>query len=58
MTVVMANYGSPTGGYVSAGKSAIWDNSGKLLARAEETGEELIIATKNYGEWAGKTIKI
>jgi predicted amidohydrolase len=44
MTVVIANHGGPSGGYVSAGRSGIWDSDGALLVEAEGTGDWLIVA--------------
>ena len=38
MLAVMANYASPTGGLPSAGASAIWDETGNLVARAPRKG--------------------
>ena len=58
MVVLMANYGSSTGGYVPAGKSAIWDNKGNLLAMAGEAGNALVVATKDQDRWIGRTVTI
>lgn len=44
MVVLMANYGAPSGGWGSAGRSAIWSESGELLACAPSAGEALIAA--------------
>jgi len=56
MVVLMANYGSPTGGYIPAGKSAIWDETGRLLATANETGTAIVVGTKEQNGWVGTTI--
>jgi predicted amidohydrolase len=58
MTVLMANHGSPTGGYIPAGKSAIWAHSGKLLATTDGTGNALVLAAKDQGKWTGRTLTI
>ena len=58
MTVLMANHCSPTGGYMPAGKSAIWDSSGTLLATADKTGESLVVAVEERGCWTGTTIRV
>ena len=34
MVVLIANHGGPSGGYVSAGRSGIWDWNGNLMAQA------------------------
>ncbi len=43
MAVIMANFGGPSGGYESAGRSAVWDRNGKLVAIAPENGEALVL---------------
>jgi predicted amidohydrolase len=45
MAVVIANHGGPSGNYVSAGKSAIWDADGRCIASATGLGDWLVIAT-------------
>jgi predicted amidohydrolase len=47
MVVLIANYGGPSGGYVSAGKSGIWDTAGRCIAAASGTGDWLVIASPN-----------
>lgn len=44
MTVVIANHGGPSGGYVSAGRSGIWGPDGALIAEAAGTGDWLVVA--------------
>lgn len=44
MVVVIANYGGPSGGYVPAGKSGIWDVEGRCIAAADGVGDWLVIA--------------
>lgn len=44
LVVLIANHGGPSGGYVSAGKSGIWDGNGRCTAAAEGTGDWLVIA--------------
>lgn len=44
MAILLANYGAPTGGWEAAGRSAIWDKNGNVLAVAPERGEALITA--------------
>jgi len=45
MVVLIANHGGPSGGYVSAGKSGIWDAQGNLIATSPSDGSWLVIAT-------------
>ncbi|WP_296507232.1 carbon-nitrogen hydrolase family protein [Rhodoferax sp.] len=44
MTVVIANHGGPSGGYVSAGRSGIWGSDGVLIAEASGSGDWLVVA--------------
>ena len=44
MTVVIANHGGPSGGYLSAGRSGIWGTDGALLVEAAGTGDCLVVA--------------
>lgn len=53
---LMANYGAPTGGWSSAGKSAIWSATG-LLACAPATGEALVVAERSRGRWTAKAVE-
>lgn len=56
MNVLMANYGSESNGFPSAGKSAFWDRSGKIITAIEGTGEGLILVSKENENWIGRTI--
>lgn len=58
MATLMANHGGPTGGYVSAGKSAFWSQEGKLVVAAPSAGQYLVIASKTSKGWAGDLRKI
>jgi predicted amidohydrolase len=53
---LMANHGGASGGYNSAGRSALWSPTGSLLAEYDGTGEGLVVAEKENGMWIGKTI--
>ncbi|WP_338885663.1 carbon-nitrogen hydrolase family protein [Xenorhabdus sp. TH1] len=44
MVVVMANYSGLSGGLNAIGKSAIWDEDGKLIIEAPEVGSCVVIA--------------
>lgn len=56
--VLMANHGGPSGGYVSAGKSAVWAPGGELIIAAAGSGSQLVIAQKTERMWSGELIKI
>ena len=47
MMVVMANHASPSGGFESAGKSAIWDHLGNLKVVGPPQGEALVIVLRD-----------
>ena len=53
VVVLMANFAGPSGGIASAGRSAIWDEGGQLLARAPATEEYLVLATRARDTWSG-----
>jgi predicted amidohydrolase len=44
MNVLFSNYGGPSGGLTSAGRSAIWSAQGKLLAQLEASGSGIAVA--------------
>ena len=58
MAVVFANYGGPSGGLPSGGRSAIWSDSGELLVRLEPTGWGLAVATESENGWRSKAISL
>lgn len=45
LNVVFSNYGGPSGGLPSAGRSAIWSAQGELLAQLEPSGDGIAVAT-------------
>lgn len=53
IAVLMANHALPTGGYQSAGKSAIWDENGRQVV-VGGSGEQLVIARRYGDEWQGE----
>lgn len=57
MAVLMANYGGPTGGNESAGKSALWSEKGDLIAGMDGTGEGIVLATRTRGKWTGNILQ-
>jgi predicted amidohydrolase len=58
MAVVFANYGGPTGGLVSGGRSAIWSEKGELLAQLEAEGAGVAIAIEGDDGWRAKAVKV
>jgi predicted amidohydrolase len=56
--VLMANHGGPSGGYVSAGKSAFWAPGGQQVVSTPGTGNFLLTADKRAGRWRGKVHKV
>ena len=41
--VLMANYASPSGGFPTAGRSAVWNNQGEKVVEAPKSGEALLL---------------
>lgn len=56
--VLMANHGAPSGGYISAGKSAFWLPNGELLLAAPSSGNVLVSITNHSGNWTGELIEV
>lgn len=55
---VMSNHAIDSGGYTTAGQSAIGDNSGKILAQAGKSEKALILACKEENKWTGILIEV
>ncbi|WP_339545793.1 carbon-nitrogen hydrolase family protein [Pseudomonas sp. RA_35y_Pfl2_P32] len=58
MLVLMANHGGATGGWASAGRSAIWATDGRLLAAAPGVGDALVIARRQALAWSGEVVPV
>lgn len=54
MAVVMANYCGESGGMVASGKSAVWDEQGRLVVEAFAECEQLIVAAQDNDGWNGR----
>lgn len=55
MAVLLANHGGPSGGYVSAGRSAFWAPGGALVVAAPGPGDYLVLAQRDSeGAWSGR----
>ena len=51
MNVLMSNYGGPSLGLESGGKSAFWTNTGELKGSLENIQEGILIASKKNDNW-------
>ncbi|MEB0046670.1 MULTISPECIES: carbon-nitrogen hydrolase family protein [unclassified Pseudomonas] len=58
MVVLMANHGGATGGWLSAGRSAIWAKGGALIAAAPGTGNLMVIGRRTGGDWEGQVVTV
>jgi predicted amidohydrolase len=58
MAVLMANHSAPTGGWTPAGRSALWDETGRRIAAAEGTPEALIVGARGVRDWTGHVVPL
>jgi predicted amidohydrolase len=58
MVVLMANHGGATGGWASAGRSAIWASDGLLIAATTGTGSQMVVARRNSEGWSGEVVAV
>jgi len=58
MTVAFANYGGPTGGLASGGRSAIWSARGERLVQLGTAGAGVAIAGEGDGVWHARTLAL
>ena len=58
MTVAFANYGGPSGGLATAGRSTIWSGKGERLARLEATGAGVAVAVEDRAGWHTRTVML
>lgn len=58
MAVLMANHGGLTGGWQSAGRSAIWSENGSLVVSAPGVGDFLLVAQRDAGTWQGRVVPV
>jgi predicted amidohydrolase len=58
MAVLLANYSGTSGGWQSAGKSALWNEAGELIAAAPDDAEVLIVGEKKAGGWQGRVLQV
>jgi predicted amidohydrolase len=58
MAVVFSNFGGPTGGLTSAGRSAILSETGEVLAELPATGAGVAIAIEEEAGWRTNEIML
>lgn len=58
MVVLMANHGGTTGGWESAGRSAIWAADGSLIGIAPGKGNLMVIARRNADGWKAQIVTV
>lgn len=56
MLVIMANHSAPTGNWIPAGQSAIWNQRGHLVAQAKGIEQALILAENTATGWTGRVL--
>jgi predicted amidohydrolase len=56
MLVAFANFGGPSGGLASGGRSSIWSPTGDLLVRLESSGAGLAIAMETPDGWGARSV--
>lgn len=58
MAVLVANYSGPSGGYVSAGRSAFWAPGGHCVAAAPGDSPSLVWAARGDSGWTGGVVEL
>lgn len=58
MQVALANFGCPTGGLASAGRSAIWSATGELLVQLEAIGAGVAVVTETEHDCRMRTMML
>jgi predicted amidohydrolase len=58
MVVAFANYGGPSGGLASGGRSAIWSGRGELLTQLPRAGIGVAVASESESGWRGVTLML
>jgi predicted amidohydrolase len=58
MTVAFANYGGPSGGLASAGRSTIWSGRGEVLVQLDRAGAGVAVASEGSNEWRGRRVML
>lgn len=58
MMTALANFGGPSGGLRSAGRGAIWSETGELLVQLEAHGSGIAIVTETPGGCRSRTVMV
>jgi predicted amidohydrolase len=58
MPVLMANHAGVTGGWQSAGRSALWAETGERVAQIAGVDEGLLIASRTERGWTARTLTV
>jgi len=58
MVVAMANYGGPSGGLASAGRSAIWSERGERLVELGASGAGVAVAIESPDGWRCRAVML
>lgn len=58
MPVLLANMGSPSGGYLCAGRSAFWDEEGHCVATLPGDGAGLLAIDRQQTGWVGRRLTL
>jgi predicted amidohydrolase len=58
MMVAFANFGSPSGGLASGGRSAIWSETGELLVQLEPSGAGVAVVTETRQSRHTRTVML
>ncbi|MGH9868981.1 MAG: carbon-nitrogen hydrolase family protein [Candidatus Polarisedimenticolia bacterium] len=58
MAVVLSNYGGPSGGLASGGRSAIWSAAGERLAQLDRAGAGVVVAAETGAGWRTRTFML
>lgn len=56
MAVAFANFGGPSGGLPSGGRSRIWSSRGECIVTLEVSGAGVALAESRDGAWVGRTV--
>ena len=56
LVVAFANYGGPSGGLASAGRSAVWSERGELLLQLPRAGAGFGVASESESGWRCETV--
>jgi predicted amidohydrolase len=58
MMVAFANFGSPSGGLASAGRSAIWSGTGERLVQLDTSGAGVAVVSETEQGWRARTVML